>query len=102
MANAEDQCTGRFWAGFCCCKTCSIANTYVGQRWFKSQALLDEKALAACMAYVDLNPIRTKMAKTPVTSEHTSIKRRIGNLETPTPQPLKLAALVGNPRKPMP
>jgi hypothetical protein len=27
---------------------------------FKSQALLDEKALAACLAYMDLKPIRVK------------------------------------------
>ena len=60
LANKEDRCTGHFW-----------------ESRFHSDPLMTEEALLTAMAYVDLNPIRAKMAKTPEESEHTSIKERI-------------------------
>ena len=65
MANAEDECTGRFWEGR-----------------FKATVLPDESAIAACMAYVDLNPIRAGIAATLEQCDFTSVQERIADLKS--------------------
>ena len=59
-ANKEDHLKGRFW-----------------ESRFKCLPLLDTAAIAACMVYVDLNPIRAGLAASPEQSHFTSIQERI-------------------------
>lgn len=63
-ANAEDECSGRFWEGR-----------------FRSERLETPEAVIACGVYVDLNPIRARIAATPETSAYTSVRTRILALE---------------------
>ena len=59
-ANKEDDCKGAFW-----------------ESRFKLQAVLDVAALLQTLCYVDLNPVRAKIAKTPEQSKYTSVRRRL-------------------------
>jgi hypothetical protein len=77
-ANEEHDCTGRF-----------------REARFKSQALLDHRAVLACLAYVDLNPVRAGIADTPETSDYTSIQRGIRTLQTAS-EPVTRGSADGN------
>jgi REP element-mobilizing transposase RayT len=66
-ANKEDQVKGRFW-----------------ESRYKCQVLLDDASIAACMVYVDLNPIRAGLAATPEESDFTSIQERIRSWQKDT------------------
>jgi len=58
--NRLDGVSGHFWAGR-----------------FKSERLLDDAAVLACSMYIDLNPIRARMADRPERSKYTSAYDRI-------------------------
>ena len=60
QANSEDEVKGHFF-----------------EQRFYSGALLCEEALLAAMAYVDLNPVRARIAKDIEHCDHTSIARRL-------------------------
>ena len=60
LANKEDDCKGAFWEGR-----------------YKSIAILDEEALLATCAYIDLNVVAAGIAATPETSPHTSVHQRV-------------------------
>ena len=59
-ANEEDGCKGHFF-----------------EQRFYSGALLSEEAVLAAMAYVDLNPVRAKLAKRLAQCQHASISARL-------------------------
>ena len=59
-ANREDNCRGAFWQGR-----------------YKSIAILDDEALLATCAYIDLNPVAAGIASTPEASPYTSVHSRI-------------------------
>ncbi|MEM9069747.1 MAG: hypothetical protein AAGE52_14640 [Myxococcota bacterium] len=77
-ANREDEVTGRFWEGR-----------------FRSQPLLDEEGLLACMAYVDLNPVRAGLAESIDESAFTSIEERLVDVAEKRRKKRKLSRAAG-------
>lgn len=63
-ANREDNCRAHFF-----------------ESRFYSGALLSNNAVLACMAYVDLNPVRVKICDAIEGYRHTSIYKRLQHLE---------------------
>ena len=59
-ANKEDETQGKFW-----------------QNRYKAVRLIDDEAILACAAYVDLNPIRAGIAQTIEDSQFTSARLRL-------------------------
>ena len=65
MANRADGCRGTFW-----------------EARYRSIAILDEEALLATCAYIDLNPLAAGIAATPETSKHTSVRQRVNHVRS--------------------
>lgn len=59
-ANAEDECTGRFWETRYKCRECT-----------------DKSSILLCGIYVDLNPIRAGEADAPENARYTSVFQRL-------------------------
>ena len=72
----EDGCRGAFWEGR-----------------YRSVALLDEAALLASCAYVDLNPLAAGLAQVPEQSDYRSIKARVEACRRDGTMPALRAAL---------
>ena len=68
-ANHDDECTGHFF-----------------EMRFYSGVLLDQDDLLSCMAYVDLNPVEARIARTLRESEHTSVHERLSEHRFDTAQ----------------
>ena len=73
-ANEEDDCKGHFF-----------------EQRFYSGALLSEEAVLAAMAYVDLNPVRAKLARRLAQCHHTSISARL--LENSPARPWRISCV---------
>lgn len=65
LANMEDGCKGTFFEGR-----------------YKSIALLDEQAVLAACAYIDLNPVAAGLTDVPENGPYTSLKQRVDHLLT--------------------
>ncbi len=63
MINKAEKCTGAFFEGR-----------------FKSIVVLDDEALLAICAYIDLNPVAAGIALTPESSRYTSVKARVDHV----------------------
>jgi hypothetical protein len=75
-----------WWVRLMCQDVAQKANRETGEKgkfWqdrFHATRLLDDSALLACVAYVDLNPIRAELAATIEDSDFTSAKKRLERL----------------------
>jgi hypothetical protein len=81
-ANREDHELGKFW-----------------QSRFRAVRFLDEAALLACAAYVDLNPIRAAVTQTLEQSHYTSVQRRIQSFSPTNDNSTSVTSATSQPKK---